>query len=68
MKIPEIFKSKKFQAFALGMVAVACKSLLGLSEEQIQLIVGLVATYVLGQGVADMGKSAAVVSTEATKP
>lgn len=65
MKIPEVLKSKKFQAFLLGLIAVACKTLLSLDENQIQMIVGLVATYVLGQGIADAGKEAA---KEAPKP
>lgn len=59
MKMPEVLKSKKFQAFLLGMVAVICKSLLGLEDAQIAMIVGLVGTYVLGQGLADVGKEAA---------
>ena len=59
MKLPEIAKSKKFQAFLLGLLAVICKHLIGLSDEDVTKIVGLVGTYVIGQGISDNGKAAA---------
>ena len=65
MKIPEVLKSKKFQAFLLGLVSVVCSKLLGLGEEETKMIVGLVAAYVLGQGIADNGKEAAKVAPPA---
>lgn len=61
MKVPEVIKSKKFQAFLLGLLAIVGKHLLGLSDEDVTKIVGLVGTYVIGQGVADAGKEAAKV-------
>lgn len=61
MKLPEILKSKKAQAVIVGLVTVLCKDVLGLGAEEVKMIVALVGTYVLGQGLADNGKEAAKV-------
>ena len=57
-----IFKSKKFQAAALGLVVVVVSGVLEklgvhVSDDSVTQIVGLLAVYVLGQGMADWGKS-----------
>ena len=65
MNIPEVFKSKKAQAVFMGVVAVLLKDGLGLSPEDVTMILGLIATYVLGQGIADHGKEAAKESKKA---
>ena len=62
--------SKKFLATIIGAVVVALGSALGISDEQTTKIAGLIVAYVLGQGVADMGKekiAAEAVIAEATK-
>ena len=64
MKIPEILRSKKAQAFILGIIAVALSKLVGLGDEEVNKIVGLIATYILGQGIADHGKEAAKINAE----
>lgn len=63
MKIPEVLKSKKAQALLLGVVAICLKQLIGLSDEDVTKIVGLIGTYILGQGVADNGKEAVKVDS-----
>tara|TARA_R100000951_G_scaffold108896_1_gene105452 strand:+ start:1935 stop:2111 length:177 start_codon:yes stop_codon:yes gene_type:complete len=51
------FKSKKFWAVASGIAVVVAKEVLGLDEATTLKIVGLVSSYVLGQGLADLGKN-----------
>ena len=59
MKLPQILTSKKAQATILGILAVVLGDAFGLEPEQVQMIVGLVASYIFGQGVADHGKEKA---------
>ena len=59
MKLPQILTSKKAQATILGILAVVLGDAFGLEPEQVQMIVGLVASYIFGQGVADLGKEKA---------
>lgn len=55
-------KSKKGMAMLTGLLAVVLGDKgLGLSPEAIQAIVALVASYIVGQGVADHGKEKAKV-------
>lgn len=60
-----LFGSKKFMAAAIGVVAVLVHGLLqqfgvkSVSDEAVLQAVGLIASYVVGQGLADFGKSAA---------
>ena len=49
--------SKKFLAAVLGAVLAAAGPSLGLSPEAVEQAVQLVTAYVLGQGLADWGKS-----------
>ena len=61
MTIPAILKSKKGQAFILGLIALLCQNILGLSEHMTQEVVAMVASYLIGQGIADHGKEAAKI-------
>jgi len=55
--LKELLKSKKFIAMLVGVLTVLLGKVgLDLDEETLTKIVGLVAAYVLGQGIADHGK------------
>ena len=56
----EFWKSKKFIASLIGIVVALLQNKAGfeLSEE----IVGLISVYIKGQGLADTGKNAGVIS------
>jgi len=58
-----MFKSKKFIALVVSLVALVLVKKLGLEVEEAQQlgaqIVGVVASYMVGQGIADHGKGAA---------
>jgi len=51
------YKSKKLWAAVTGCIIVLGNTLLGIPEESLQLIVGVVGTYIIGQGAADFGKN-----------
>ena len=51
-----LFSSKKFTAMIIGIVATFLSTRFNLPEEQVREIVALVIAYIIGQGVADMGK------------
>jgi len=56
----DLFKSKKFVSLLVGvLVFVLGRFGLGVSEDQLLPIVGLIASYIIGQGVSDSGKEAA---------
>ena len=60
----DMLKSKKFVALVAGIVGLLLTTLLGklgvsVPEERVTEFVALVAAYVLGQGIADMGKGRA---------
>ena len=57
--------SKKFLAAVLGAVLAAVGPALGLSPEAVEQAVQLVTAYVLGQGIADWGKSRKVLGLAA---
>ena len=61
MTIPAILQSKKGQALIIGLIALVCQNVLGLSENMTKEIVAMVASYLIGQGIADHGKEAAKV-------
>lgn len=66
--LAELFTSKKFVATVAGGVVALCAKLgFAASNELVLGILGLVGTYVLGQGIADNGKSAAKVNAETYK-
>lgn len=55
----EIFKSKKFIMAMFGVVAVVLNSYVPvISEEMVMSVAALVSSYVVGQGLADLGKEA----------
>ena len=51
------YKSKKFWATVSGVLAVVGSNYLGLSEAQIFAVVGVISSFVIGQGAADLGKN-----------
>lgn len=58
----QLFGSKKFLASLAGVIFVAVQELgWNLSEQTVMMVLGLVASYVVGQGIADAGKEAAKV-------
>ena len=52
----KLFKSKKFLVSLAGTVAVALSSTLGIPEDALNQVAGIVIAYVMGQGLADFGK------------
>ena len=62
----KILKSKKFQVFSVSVVMLVLVQLVGLDAATAESIkdglVKLAATYLIGQGIADHGKSAAEVA------
>ena len=56
-----LLSSKKFTAMIIGIVATFLSTRFGLPEEQVREIVALVIAYIIGQGVADMGKQTAKI-------
>lgn len=67
MKLPAILSSKKGQAMILGLLTLILKNVIGLSDEDAMKVIGLVGTYLIGQGVADHGKEQAKIEHEAPK-
>ena len=63
-----ISESKKVRALIAGLVVVlAGKIGLDFSEAEVLGVIGLICSYIVGQGVADMGKEKAKVeATERT--
>ena len=59
----QAFTSKKFIIALLTGILVAVNDALGmpLTPDTITMIAGIAATYILGQGVADVGKEKAKV-------
>jgi len=49
------FASKKFLAAAIGAIAIALGSLVGISEAESTKIAGIITGYVVSQGLADHG-------------
>ena len=58
-KEKQFWKSKKWWAMLIGVVVpIANKALdLNLSIEELQLVIGPLIAYVMGQGIADIGKN-----------
>lgn len=52
-----IFKSKKFWLAIGGVVAVVVSHFFGVAEDTVNQVVAIVVAAVLGQGLADFGKS-----------
>lgn len=53
-----IFKSKKFWMAIAGVVAVVVSSFFGIAEDKVLEILSVIIAYILGQGLADLGKNA----------
>ena len=63
--IKNLFGSKKFlAAFAAALVCVVAELGVELSEELVNQLLVIVGVYILGQGVADIGKEKAKVEME----
>ena len=58
-KEKQFWKSKKWWAMLIGVVVpIANKALdLNLSIEELQLVIGPLIAYVMGQGIANIGKN-----------
>ncbi len=52
----EFWESKKVKAFVLGMIALILSDLLGLDDLTTKGIIGAIASYLVSQGAADIGK------------
>lgn len=64
--LAELFASKKFLMMLTGIiVAVGAKYGLQLDADLVNLIIGLIGVFILGQGIADNGKSAAQIKADA---
>lgn len=59
-----LLKSKKFWMSLLGLVSVVLNHLFGMDEQGLLAIGGIVMAYLLGQGLADLGKEKAKVEDE----
>lgn len=51
-----LFDSKKAGAFLLGVIILIGTELLGLDEETAKMIAEMIMAYIVGQGLADLGK------------
>jgi uncharacterized protein involved in cysteine biosynthesis len=68
MQIPDLLRSKKFQAVIIGLIVTLLIELipaLAPMEEHLTAILAVIAAFVLGQGLADFGKEKAVVEAKA---
>ena len=56
--VPRILKSKKGQALIVGLLLTLFSKQLGIELDQAQTaeVVALIVAYIVGQGVADVGK------------
>lgn len=54
----ELFKSKKFWIAVGAVAAVALSQFFGIAEDKVNEFVAIVVALILGQGMADFGKSA----------
>jgi hypothetical protein len=59
------FFSKKLLAALVAAIIQVIGKQLGLSADQIAWITGIIVTYIIGQGIADVGKSKAIIETKA---
>jgi hypothetical protein len=60
-----MFKSwKKIAAMAAAMVIAAVGHKVGLSDQAIAEIVAAASAFIIGQGIADAGKSAAIIKAQ----
>ncbi len=65
----EILKSKKFQAALVGLALVLLEQVVpGSSALPVSEAVGLLAAYIIGQGLADFGKERAKIEARPDEP
>ena len=57
----ELIKSKKFIMAIFGIIAVVVGNFYAPGEEMVMQVAGLVAAYIVGQGMSDVGKSAKLI-------
>jgi hypothetical protein len=59
MKEKQFWKSKKWWAMLIGVTIPVLNKTMGLelSVEELQLVIGPLIAYVMGQGIADIGKT-----------
>ena len=57
-----MLRSKKLWATVVGILGVILSTTLGLPRETVAEITGLLASYLIGQGIADHGKEAAKIA------
>ena len=67
----ELLRSRKFLAFSVSALVVILSPLVGLfgyevDPEKLALLVGSAATYILSQGIADHGATAAKIIAAST--
>jgi uncharacterized membrane protein YoaK (UPF0700 family) len=63
--MPEILLSKKFQAALVGLIAtIAIQVVPGLEEIDVRELLAPILAYILGQGLADFGKSKAKIEQD----
>ena len=65
--ITELLASKKFLAFAVSALLIVLSPIVGwfgyeIDPEKLALLVGTAATYILSQGLADHGSTAAKIN------
>jgi hypothetical protein len=53
-----MFKSKKFWAAIIGALVVTIGTQIGIDPEKAKLIAEVIVGYIVGQGLADLGKHA----------
>lgn len=66
--LKELFGSKKFLASLAGIITVLVATLLkfDIPDETLMAILGVIGTFVLGQGIADHGKEANKIAAGVT--
>lgn len=60
-----ILTSKKALAAIVAVIMALVGKKIGLDEQTVTLIVGAIASYVVGQGIADNGKEAVIAKEKA---
>jgi len=64
--MPDLLKSKKFQALLVGLIVLLLQQWIpGVNETQATEVVALIVAYIIGQGLADLGKEKALVDAAA---
>ena len=62
--IKDLFASKKFLATLVGILSILIGKIgWNVPDETLTQVVALVASFVVGQGIADFGKSKALIET-----